>query len=57
MQDEQQTAAMATEAAHGNPEAVDLLLPRVYDQLRAVAAALIRNERPDHTLQPTALVH
>ena len=57
MKDEQQTAAMATEAAHGNPEAVDLLLPRVYDQLRAVAAALIRNERPDHTLQPTALVH
>ena len=57
VQDEQQTAAMATEAAHGNPEAVDLLLPRVYDQLRAVAAALIRNERPDHTLQPTALVH
>jgi RNA polymerase sigma-70 factor (ECF subfamily) len=30
---------------------------RVYDELRRLAAAALRNERPDHTLQPTALVH
>lgn len=31
--------------------------PLVYDELRALAAALLRHERPDHTLQPTALVN
>ena len=33
------------------------MLPAVYDQLRQVAAAFLRSERPGHTLQPTALVH
>ena len=33
------------------------MLPAVYDQLRHVAAGFMRDERPDHTLQPTALVH
>lgn len=33
------------------------LLPLVYDELRALARAQLRHERPDHTLQPTALVH
>ncbi len=33
------------------------LLALVYDELRAVAARQLRRERPDHTLQPTALVH
>ncbi len=32
-------------------------LPRIYDQLRGMAANYLRNERPEHTLQPTALVH
>lgn len=32
-------------------------LPRVYDELRHLAANYLRRERPDHTLQPTALVH
>jgi RNA polymerase sigma-70 factor, ECF subfamily len=32
-------------------------LPRVYDELRHLAANYLRGERPDHTLQPTALVH
>jgi RNA polymerase sigma factor (TIGR02999 family) len=32
-------------------------LPRVYDELRRVAAGYLRNERAEHTLQPTALVH
>lgn len=38
-------------------EVLDHLLPLVYDELRAIAAARLRGERPDHTLQPTALVH
>lgn len=32
-------------------------LPAVYDELRELAAGYLRRERPDHTLQPTALVH
>ena len=41
----------------GDPGAMDSLAPLVYDRLRAIAEALLRNERPDHTLQPTALVN
>ena len=37
--------------------AVDRLLPLIYRELRAVAGSLMRGERNDHTLQPTALVH
>jgi RNA polymerase sigma factor (TIGR02999 family) len=33
------------------------MLPRVYDELRQLAANYLRRERADHTLQPTALVH
>ncbi len=41
----------------GHPDALERLLPLVYDDLRAVAARHLRSERMDHTLQPTALVH
>lgn len=33
------------------------LAPRIYDELRRLAAWYLRGERPNHTLQPTALVH
>ena len=36
---------------------VDALLPIVYEELRRLAAAYLRRERPGQTLQPTALVH
>ena len=42
---------------HGDLQARDDLLPLVYQQLKRSAAAYLRRERPDHTLQPTALVH
>lgn len=32
-------------------------LPQLYDELRRIAAGYLRQERPGHTLQPTALVH
>lgn len=38
-------------------EAVDRLIPLVYGELRTMAEAHLRHERPDHTLQATALVH
>ena len=46
------------EAIHqGNPKAAEELLPLVYEELRKLAAHKMANERPGHTLQPTALVH
>jgi RNA polymerase sigma-70 factor (ECF subfamily) len=36
---------------------LDKLYPLVYDELRRLAAFYMRQERTDHTLQPTALVH
>jgi RNA polymerase sigma factor (TIGR02999 family) len=41
----------------GDLEARDRLLPLVYKELKKRAAAYLRRERSDHTLQPTALVH
>ena len=41
----------------GEPGALDELLPSVYQELRRLAAANMRLERPGHTLQPTALAH
>ena len=41
----------------GRPPAANDLAPLVYDELRRVAAAYMRRERPGQTLQATALVH
>lgn len=41
----------------GDREALAKLLPIVYGERRRLAAHYMRQERPDHTLQPTALVH
>jgi RNA polymerase sigma-70 factor, ECF subfamily len=37
--------------------AMNNALPALYDELKDLAASYLRRERPDHTLQPTALVH
>jgi len=41
----------------GDQQALDRLVPLVYDELRGIADRLMRGERADHTLQATALVH
>ena len=41
----------------GDPVAFDRLVPIVYEELRRLASAYMRAERPDHLLQTTALVH
>jgi len=41
----------------GKHEAIDQLMPLVYDDLRRLARHFMRRERPEHTLQPTALVN
>src|SRR5438552_6104516 len=44
-------------AADGDRKAAAELIPLVYDELRALAAARLAAEPAGHTLQPTALVH
>ncbi len=58
------TEAAATEVTgllqawrRGDAAAGDVLLDRVYVELRKIASAQLRGERGGHTLQPTALVH
>src|SRR3954470_4135007 len=48
---------LLNEAGAGDPRASAELLPLVYEQLRALAGRKMRHERPDSTLQATALVH
>lgn len=42
---------------NGDENAIERLLPIVYDELRHQARYLMAGERSEHTLQPTALVH
>jgi len=41
----------------GDKAALEQLMPLVYRELNRLAAAYLRRERPNHTLQPTDLVH
>ena len=41
----------------GDSAAAEQLLPLVYHELHRIASAYMRRERPDHTLQATALIH
>ena len=41
----------------GDQDALERLVPLVYDELRRMAERYLSQERPNHTLQPTALVH
>ncbi|MCG8455378.1 MAG: ECF-type sigma factor [Holophagales bacterium] len=43
--------------AAGDEAAFEALLPLVLDDLRSIARAQLKRERPDHTLQPTALIN
>ena len=43
--------------SHGDQAALERLTPLVYDELHRLAANYLRHQRPDHTLQATALVH
>jgi RNA polymerase sigma-70 factor, ECF subfamily len=49
--------ATSCDNAPDRREALDRLLPVVHGELRRIASAYLRRERPDHTLQPTALVN
>ncbi len=43
--------------SRGEPQAEEELMSVVFDELRLLAAGYLGKERPDHTLQPTALVN
>jgi RNA polymerase sigma factor (TIGR02999 family) len=49
--------SLLEQSTNGNREALDLLMPIVYDQLKRLAARYLQDERPEHTLKATALVH
>ena len=57
MSDREEVTALLQEINDGADSAPDRLLPLVYDELRKLAQSYMKNERPDHTLQATALVH
>lgn len=48
---------MLKEWSDGNEGILDILMPLVYEQLHRQAARYLRKERPNHTLQTTALIH
>jgi RNA polymerase sigma factor (TIGR02999 family) len=43
--------------SQGDPAALDQLMPVIYAECRHIAAQQLRREKPDHSLDPTALVH
>jgi RNA polymerase sigma-70 factor, ECF subfamily len=52
-----QVTQLLLDWSRGNRAALDELMPMVYQELRKLASGYLRSERPDHTLQPTALIH
>src|SRR5579863_9816933 len=52
-----EVTALLDELRSGSKDALEKLIPLVYRELRRVASQCMRDERPGHTLQPTALVH
>jgi RNA polymerase sigma-70 factor (ECF subfamily) len=57
MSTEGQVTRLLRASSEGDRAAEAELIPLVYGELRRRAASYMRLERPDHTLQPTALVH
>ena len=55
--DRERLSQLLTDWANHDPDARDRLMPIVYEELRRLAAHYMRGERPDHTLQTTALVN
>ncbi len=55
--DQGDVTRLVIDAGVGHRRAAEELLPLVYEQLRAIAHQRMDHERPEHTLQATALVH
>ena len=48
---------LLVQASEGRSSAAERLMPLVYEELRSLARSFFSAQRPDHTLEPTALVH
>ncbi len=57
MSPDRQVTELLSAWRSGDSDALEQLIPIVYDELRRVAGRFMRNEQPGHTLQTTALVH
>jgi len=57
MGDSGEVTRLLKELGQGRKDAMNQLLPLVYDELHRLARAYFRRERGEHTLQPTVLVH
>ena len=57
MADRGEVTQLLAQIREGDEQAAAQLVPLVYKELRRIASAMMRRERPDHTLQPTAVVH
>ncbi len=57
MKENREITQLLKKAQTGDKYALDELLPLVYNELRRIAGSQLKNERGDHTLQATALVH
>lgn len=57
MDQEHEITQMLDKWSNGDEQALESLMPLVYGELRKQAARYLRRERPDHTLQPTALIN
>jgi RNA polymerase sigma factor (TIGR02999 family) len=57
MSDDGDVTRLLQDLSDGSEEAAERLYPRVYAELKSIAAARLRAERAGHTLSATALVH
>src|SRR6266436_4540863 len=57
MSDTGEVTRLLGDFGRGQKEAMNQLLPLVYEELHRLARSYFRRERGEHTLQPTALVH
>ena len=57
MSSSSEITVLLVEWSNGNKEALDQLLPLVEKELHRLAHSYMRRERPNHTLQTTALIH
>jgi RNA polymerase sigma-70 factor (ECF subfamily) len=55
--DDGQVTLLLKAMKNGDESAAEKLLPLVYNELHRLAKSYMRRERPDHTLQPTALIN
>src|SRR5438552_2617575 len=57
MRESGEVTRLLGEIGRGDKDAMNQLMPLVYDELHRLARSYFRRERGEHTLQPTALVH